>query len=100
MPYHRSEEHTSELQSHDNLVCRLLLEKKEGAASLELQQRPGGVSEGPGRQMPCAPAACLSLPLWRAQQPNSAGGAVVLSFFKGYGAPRTLPPSPPQLPPN
>src|SRR3954465_4170651 len=26
---HRSEEHTSELQSHDNLVCRLLLEKKK-----------------------------------------------------------------------
>src|SRR6202041_3999183 len=25
----RSEEHTSELQSHVNLVCRLLLEKKE-----------------------------------------------------------------------
>src|SRR3954464_10056404 len=25
----RSEEHTSELQSHDNLVCRLLLEKKQ-----------------------------------------------------------------------
>src|SRR3954467_3366377 len=25
----RSEEHTSELQSHDNLVCRLLLEKSE-----------------------------------------------------------------------
>src|SRR5260370_3660100 len=25
---HRSEEHTSELQSHLNLVCRLLLEKK------------------------------------------------------------------------
>src|SRR3954462_9087290 len=24
----RSEEHTSELQSHDNLVCRLLLEKR------------------------------------------------------------------------
>src|SRR5260370_18257647 len=26
--YTRSEEHTSELQSHLNLVCRLLLEKK------------------------------------------------------------------------
>src|SRR5690606_40961812 len=26
--YHRSEEHTSELQSRENLVCRLLLEKK------------------------------------------------------------------------
>src|SRR5438477_9744902 len=27
--HHRSEEHTSELQSHVNLVCRLLLEKKK-----------------------------------------------------------------------
>src|SRR5690242_854502 len=29
MPEARSEEHTSELQSHVNLVCRLLLEKKK-----------------------------------------------------------------------
>src|SRR3954462_12859391 len=29
----RSEVHTSELQSHDNLVCRLLLEKKKIAPS-------------------------------------------------------------------
>src|SRR5690242_20958939 len=28
-PPRRSEEHTSELQSHVNLVCRLLLEKKK-----------------------------------------------------------------------
>src|SRR5437588_8452392 len=28
-PYVRSEEHTSELQSHSDLVCRLLLEKKK-----------------------------------------------------------------------
>src|SRR5438034_10163975 len=27
--YPRSEEHTSELQSHSDLVCRLLLEKKK-----------------------------------------------------------------------
>src|SRR5438034_8789209 len=27
--YRRSEEHTSELQSHSDLVCRLLLEKKK-----------------------------------------------------------------------
>src|SRR5260221_9682699 len=26
----RSEEHTSELQSHSDIVCRLLLEKKKG----------------------------------------------------------------------
>src|SRR5690606_41576555 len=30
-PY-RSEEHTSELQSRENLVCRLLLEKKKNTA--------------------------------------------------------------------
>src|SRR5438034_8432976 len=28
-PINRSEEHTSELQSHSDLVCRLLLEKKK-----------------------------------------------------------------------
>src|SRR5438034_11067818 len=28
-PAQRSEEHTSELQSHSDLVCRLLLEKKK-----------------------------------------------------------------------
>src|SRR2546427_7639981 len=29
VPHERSEEHTSELQSQSNLVCRLLLEKKK-----------------------------------------------------------------------
>src|SRR5690606_40102849 len=29
IPHPRSEEHTSELQSRENLVCRLLLEKKK-----------------------------------------------------------------------
>src|SRR5260370_13862868 len=33
----RSEEHTSELQSHLNLVCRLLLEKKTEEHTSELQ---------------------------------------------------------------
>src|SRR5690242_21382635 len=31
----RSEEHTSELQSHVNLVCRLLLEKKKKKQSIQ-----------------------------------------------------------------
>src|SRR5215216_7072386 len=31
----RSEEHTSELQSPDHLVCRLLLEKKQNAKQLD-----------------------------------------------------------------
>src|SRR5260370_31557607 len=33
----RSEEHTSELQSHLNLVCRLLLEKKKKKRSPRIQ---------------------------------------------------------------
>src|SRR2546426_6556750 len=33
VPHHRSEEHTSELQSPCNLVCRLLLEKKKKSNS-------------------------------------------------------------------
>src|SRR2546430_10633311 len=32
----RSEEHTSELQSQSNLVCRLLLEKKKNTTELHL----------------------------------------------------------------
>src|SRR5258708_22284777 len=31
--FHRSEEHTSELQSPDHLVCRLLLDKKKYPAT-------------------------------------------------------------------
>src|SRR5438477_5782081 len=34
----RSEEHTSELQSHVNLVCRLLLEKKNHQNLIPLRQ--------------------------------------------------------------
>src|SRR5438034_8119199 len=39
----RSEEHTSELQSHSDLVCRLLLEKKkkkQNNISTRLEQQP------------------------------------------------------------
>src|SRR5260370_32771226 len=37
----RSEEHTSELQSHLNLVCRLLLEKKNDEAEEQAYRRQG-----------------------------------------------------------
>src|SRR5437667_9133527 len=47
-PAKRSEEHTSELQSHHDLVCRLLLEKKKnkditscgGRPSYDAENRP------------------------------------------------------------
>src|SRR5260221_8755706 len=42
---YRSEEHTSELQSHSDLVCRLLLEKKKKTNSTEIYNRPRGEVE-------------------------------------------------------
>src|SRR5215211_9231164 len=38
----RSEEHTSELQSHSELVCRLLLEKKKKITSPKLHSKKKG----------------------------------------------------------
>src|SRR2546427_4563672 len=40
----RSEEHTSELQSQSNLVCRLLLEKKKEIEALTVQRRVNPVT--------------------------------------------------------
>src|SRR2546428_4212325 len=47
--HHRSEEHTSELQSRSDLVCRLLLEKKNNPASAP--------------STPCAPRTSSLLPM-------------------------------------
>src|SRR3712207_7719890 len=44
----RSEEHTSELQSRQYLVCRLLLEKKKNKETFMLaQQSDGNIRDGP-----------------------------------------------------
>src|SRR2546430_13034662 len=45
----RSEEHTSELQSQSNLVCRLLLEKKKKHLELILTVTARVVADGPLR---------------------------------------------------
>src|SRR5438034_4952634 len=37
-PPKRSEEHTSELQSHSDLVCRLLLEKKKNKTTNKIKE--------------------------------------------------------------
>src|SRR5438034_5334477 len=42
---HRSEEHTSELQSHSDLVCRLLLEKKKLHADTHTLRHPLAVAD-------------------------------------------------------
>src|SRR5690349_8235061 len=58
----RSEEHTSELQSRRDLVCRLLLEKKKSTA---LRNSPWAATPTPFRHRPLAPSGahgrcCLS----------------------------------------
>src|SRR5690242_20924774 len=40
----RSEEHTSELQSHVNLVCRLLLEKKKKKKKKKEKERKNNIN--------------------------------------------------------
>src|SRR2546430_6343406 len=47
----RSEEHTSELQSQSNLVCRLLLEKKNESNSQKI--RPASPCRTHGRHTRC-----------------------------------------------
>src|SRR2546430_13199460 len=47
-PGQRSEEHTSELQSQSNLVCRLLLEKKK-------REAPNREWAGPRPKLPAQP---------------------------------------------
>src|SRR5438132_7753956 len=49
----RSEEHTSELQSHSDLVCRLLLEKKQTPTSPPDEPRAARASRSGG----CAAAS-------------------------------------------
>src|SRR4051812_49880946 len=53
----RSEEHTSELQSHVNLVCRLLLEKKKATSTWRGPPSPPAASSEP---RPAATLACDS----------------------------------------
>src|SRR3954466_8068826 len=72
----RSEEHTSELQSHDNLVCPLLLAKKDGGGR-EPQQ-----PEAPGAPAQRAP------PRWRR---CGAGRGVRRVGRGGPGGPRRVP---------
>src|SRR3954466_9068945 len=79
----RSEEHTSELQSHDNLVCRLLLEENTGDTA-----RPGGAvgDGGQNRQQGCARQCAVA-----------AHGLVLDCFFFLDGcATRACPPFSPQ----
>src|SRR3954464_2606695 len=76
----RSEEHTSELQSHDNLVCRLLLEKKkQHTTPPSAAPVPPAVRAPPPR----AARAVCGRPRPRPRRPGSrrGGGSGRLGFF-------------------
>src|ERR1039457_4116179 len=94
----RSEEHTSELQSPCNLVCRLLLEKKEltdgprrhrdtRLAAPVRTTDTGGRSASPTRRASCT----------RSSPRSASPGRLMLFFFLMMRRPRnpTLFPSPP-----
>src|SRR5256885_6054462 len=78
----RSEEHTSELQSPCNLVCRLLLEKKKSHHVREIPRAPeAGVALAAQGQIPVAEVrACraeLSLPSSATQPPVAVDAATL-----------------------
>src|SRR5947207_10552559 len=57
----RSEEHTSELQSHSDLVCRLLLEKKKTKPPAAQQPRDTGTRHAaPSRSIRCQPTRAIN----------------------------------------
>src|SRR3954463_600780 len=94
----RSEEHTSELQSHDNLVCRLLLEQKRSHRG---DRDPRGPARSGERRTPAARARPPVLPLVPPRLPAGAGLELIkllLFFFEGVPTPRLPPPPPPDLP--
>src|SRR3954462_13677558 len=93
----RSEEHTSELQSHDNLVCRLLLEKTrtESATRSTASVGPAQGAGRPGRAPPAASSAAGPRP------PRPAGLAPpprFLFFFFSARPHHRTPPPPPAVP--
>src|SRR3954449_4250083 len=92
----RSEEHTSELQSHSHLVCRLLLEKK---IALSRGPRRGPVViRRAGGTVRRSRRATQRVPVLLGPPVGLSPLASVPSFFffNGTGAPRNLPLSPPQ----
>src|SRR6185369_666840 len=74
----RSEEHTSELQSHLNLVCRLLLEKKKERGSRRVPEARPGVGRAMSDETPMETR-------WRGlpagETPEAHAGTLVRRFF-------------------
>src|SRR4051795_5719359 len=89
----RSEEHTSELQSHSHLVCRLLLEKtdKEARGFVDGEAADAGAQRAERACAPVPPA--LALPR-AAHASNRAPSSLSFVFFLSVAAPLNYPPFP------
>src|SRR3954464_14186113 len=77
----RSEEHTSELQSHDNLVCRLLLEKKNESTDRRLPLRHDVLRRVDASVRARADVVCTGLLLRRPGRGRRVTFAVRFFFF-------------------
>src|SRR3954464_5597975 len=89
----RSEEHTSELQSHDNLVCCLLLEKKKSEMA---GLGPGG-GGGCAGVFPCGFARAVGAALL-AWPPGPSSGARHRRTSASFFLMNRRPPSPTPFP--
>src|ERR1022692_3023934 len=94
----RSEEHTSELQSPCNLVCRLLLEKKTDDPTIKI-----GVVAVPGADLDANAYSPLPATTPRTNVAHNGGTPVILAtlmffFFLKDGPPPNLYPFPPRGP--
>src|SRR3954465_4464539 len=87
----RSEEHTSELQSHDNLVCRLLLEKitEQAQVLYKVSDKNVGSAQDPARaqERRLCPRRAARAPPPGPERPGSAP----FFFFKNRGPPEFHP---------
>src|SRR3990170_3713395 len=91
----RSEEHTSELQSPDHLVCRLLLEKNKYKRGRSVPAGPQRAGPHPQYDGPCVgpkDQGCRSLRGW-----HQRAGVLLLYvvFFLMNRPPPNFPPFPP-----
>src|SRR5437016_8573991 len=87
-PVARSEEHTSELQSLTNLVCRLLLEKKKNSDLRRLAARVSATSRTFWRAMAAWSATLRARAVWLRE---AAGTAVQTSSRNPcQSGPRTI----------
>src|SRR3990170_1334818 len=91
----RSEEHTSELQPPDHLVCRLLLEKNPTDAHARTAGRAAGRAGPADRAAPAGPADRRREPVPR----GAPAGVGDLFFFKKDDHHEDLPPPPRRRPP-